>query len=175
MKLVMVFLFLIATAIGQPDTPPPAHEVGPVSPQGERLEMMKIWKLTEVLDLSEDQAQKFFPRHNSLVEELEELSKQQKEMMDDLHKKVKEEKSISEKDVDAILKKVLDIEREKLQEKQMFVEKLGDILTPEQKAKYVVFEVHFRRELMRQIREHPGMRQGRGDARPGAKKRKRWK
>ena len=35
-----------------------------------RLEMMKMWQLTERLALTEEQASKFFPRYNALEKEL---------------------------------------------------------------------------------------------------------
>ena len=59
-------LFLSMTLTAQPDRkrrPPMDHP-------GQRLEMMKMWRLTEELDLSEEQAGKFFPRYNALEKEI---------------------------------------------------------------------------------------------------------
>ena len=155
MKQIIPLVLCVTVAFGQQTPPPPEGDMPnpPEPPQRERIEMMKMWKLTEVLELSEDQAQKFFPRYNSLVKELEGLVKQQKEQMDELREMVKKEKGIKEKEVDGMMKKIMDLEKQKLDKKQKFVEDLGNILTPEQKAKYIVFEVHFKEELRRKIRD----------------------
>ncbi|MEE9167682.1 MAG: hypothetical protein V3U24_09540 [Candidatus Neomarinimicrobiota bacterium] len=170
MKSIVAVLFILAVTSGQPPAPP-GPDQSLMSRQSERFELMKMWKLTDVLGLSEEQAQKFFPRHNSLVDGLEELSEQQKELMSGLHEAVDEGKTVTDKDVNGVMKKVLDMERMKLNQKQDFVENLGDILTPEQKAKYVVFEVRFREHLLRQIREQRGMkREGHYSPRKGRKR-----
>ena len=39
----------------------PGRPRGPGGQYSERMEMMMIWKLTEHLELSEEQAEKFFP------------------------------------------------------------------------------------------------------------------
>jgi len=124
------------------------------SPQSERIEMMKIWKMTEVLNLSENQAQKFFPRYNTMIKEIEELAKQQKDVLEKLRETLESEQTIKENDIDVATKKVMDLEKQKLNKKQKFVEDLGDIVSPVQKARYVVLQMQFKDELRRRIREH---------------------
>ena len=40
----------------------PGKPVGPGGQYGNRMEMMMVWKMTEYLNLSEQQAEKLFPR-----------------------------------------------------------------------------------------------------------------
>ncbi len=91
-------LFLSMTLTAQPDRkrrPPMDHP-------GQRLEMMKMWRLTEELDLSEEQAGKFFPRYNALEKEIMEMNKDQKEILGSLLQKENSGKEISQKELDEI-------------------------------------------------------------------------
>ena len=47
----------------------------------EKMENMIVWRLTDELDLSTDQAEKFFPRFRELRKSLEKIGKQEREMM----------------------------------------------------------------------------------------------
>lgn len=171
-RLFSLGLLLSLLPAQQPLHPPVAPGV-PGGPQGERIEMIKMWKLTESLDLSEEQAQKFFPRYNSLVKELEDLGKQQRDLMKGMGEMLKEGKKVNEKELDRTVKQVTEIEKRKIDKKQQFVEGLGDILTPDQRAKYIVFEARFKRELRERIGVAP--QPGRPKTRAFRKKSKRWR
>lgn len=164
--------FFIAMVFGQSSLhlPLDSLEKSNDSSRGERIEMMKMWRMTEVLDLTEDQAQKFFPKYNIMIKELGELKRQQKDRIEKLRNAVKDEQNIKEKDVDMTMNMFFDLEREKLKKKQKFIEDLGDILAPKQKARYVVFEVNLKEELRRSIREH---RKSRSENEGRSSKRKR--
>ena len=120
--------------------------------------MMKMWHLTEELDLSEDQASKFFPRYNVLENELMDIGKQQRELLVDLKKKKTENREITPSKLDQITKKMSELEQQKIQKKQQFFENLDDILTPDQRASYFGFELRFRKELREGIRNRRGPR-----------------
>ena len=58
-------LAVVSSAVGQPFTPPPPGSLGPG--EGRRLiETIKIWKMTEALNLNEEQAAKLFPKLTQL-------------------------------------------------------------------------------------------------------------
>lgn len=131
-----------------------------------------MWKLTELLELTEDQAQVFFPRHNSLTDELRAMSDKQKDLLEGVDALLKEEKEIDEKDLTRILREITDIEKEKLEKRREFFEGLGDILTPEQKAKYMVFEGRFKHELWQHVKKRVRMEHDQPG--PGMKKKRKW-
>ncbi len=142
-------LFLSMTLTAQPDRkrrPPMDHP-------GQRLEMMKMWRLTEELDLSEEQAGKFFPRYNALEKEIMEMNKDQKEILGSLLQKENSGKEISQKELDEITKKLSDIEQRKIQKKQQFFEDLDNLLSTDQRARYLGFELRFMENLRKGIRD----------------------
>lgn len=158
MKWISVVPFLLAMAVAQS----PPYGPGPGGPQmhgpGEGMRMMKMWKLTELLELTEDQAQVFFPRHNSLSDELHAMGEKQNDLLKNVDDMLEEGKKINEKDLSQILKEITDIEKQKLEKRREFFDGLGDILTPEQKAQYMVFEGRFKHELWKHVRGEAGMK-----------------
>ncbi|MFQ6676525.1 MAG: hypothetical protein ACE5LH_09325 [Fidelibacterota bacterium] len=165
----LVLLLAVAVAQNPPYGPGPGDTES--SEPGERIRMMKMWKLTELLALTEDQAKVFFPRHNSLSDELQAMSEKQNDLLKKVDEMLDKGGKINDKDLSAILKEITDIEKAKLDRKREFFEKLDDVLTPEQKARYLVFEARFKRELLRHVRDRAGME----SHRPRMKmKRKRW-
>ena len=76
-KNVILSIFLIATELllAQPGKPK-----GPGGQYSERFEMMMIWKLTDHLELSEGQAEKFFPVMRVHQKELIEIRREEKEL-----------------------------------------------------------------------------------------------
>lgn len=120
---------------------------------GQRLEMMKMWWLTEELDLSEDQAGRFFPRYNALEKEIMEINNEKKELMKGLREKANSDDDISEIELDKITKSVSDLEQQKIQKKQQFFEDLDDFLTNDQRARYLGFELQFKNDLRKGMRD----------------------
>ena len=50
--------------------------------RSERMESMVIWRLTDHLELSSEQAEKFFPRFREHREEIKQLDNDQREIYD---------------------------------------------------------------------------------------------
>ncbi|MFQ6616099.1 MAG: hypothetical protein ACE5HZ_04940 [Fidelibacterota bacterium] len=175
MKWIKVYLFLLAVAVAQePPYGPGPH--GMEMPQrDEGIRMMKMWKLTEVLELTEDQAKVFFPRHSSFTDQVRALSDKQSDLLKEVDAMLDEGKKIQGKDLSRILEEVTVIEKEKLDKKREFFEGLGDILTPEQKARFLVFEGRFKRDLWHHVRRRAGMGSDQHEMKMKMKsKRKRW-
>ena len=71
--LTLLLLFMIGTLAAQPGRPG-----GPGGQYGERMEMMMIWKLTDHLELTQDQAEKFFPSMRAHQKQVHGNSKRRK-------------------------------------------------------------------------------------------------
>ena len=54
-------------------------------PRREQIEMLRIWKMTEELDLSEKQAEKFFPKLRNEDKKIEELENQRQKIYRELN------------------------------------------------------------------------------------------
>ena len=170
-----ITLSCLLTAQPRPGSPPPMTPLQDHR-RGNRLEMMKMWQLTERLALTEEQASKFFPRYNALEKELRELGTEQRELLGEMRKMMGEDKEVTDKDLERITKKVSKLEQQKIDRKQDFFEDLDDFLSPGQRAKYYGFELWFKDELRQGLKERgkmgpPGKP---GDWKKDLKRQKRW-
>ena len=129
--------------------------------QKERLTMVMIWKLTEHLDLSEQQADKLIPRLRIQQKEMEGLAAKRQELYREFNAKIEDEK-VSQKDTDRFMNELKRLEQSRLDLRLKHVKNVADILDGIQLAKYVVFEHHFKERLRSQM---TAPRQHRPDAR----------
>ncbi len=138
-KLLLFTIILIGTSLGQP----PPREGGMKS---QNMDAIRIWKLTEVLELTEDQVVTFLP----LVQiQDRKLRKIQSEMvaLSKEARAVREKGDVSQKQVDKFIKKYAEKQSQIHKIKNDFVKSLPDYLTPEQQLLYLGFETRFRSEL----------------------------
>ena len=174
MKNISIFMLLTAMVVGQIPDPPLERHVDPK--ERGRIEIMKMWKLTEHLNLSEEQATRFFPRYQNMREGIEVLNVRQKELVEEYKKMMEKGDGINDDDFNRLMKQFQEIEETKVKEKFRFVHDLSDVLTPDQRARYVMFEVRFKHELQKALREERRdfPFRDRDKPRPRKKKRDRW-
>jgi Spy/CpxP family protein refolding chaperone len=132
--------------------PPPTEGMGPDDKDPRAIiEKVRIYLLTEKLDLSSEQAMKFFPRLNEL-RKIEDVF--QKERMEII---AKMEKLVQDKASDKELLKALDsfenLMKTKAENDKKVRDELRELLTPVQQAKFMVFQVKFEQEIRDMIRE----------------------
>ncbi len=121
----------------------------------ERLNTLKMWKLTEYLDLSEQQAERFFPKERSLQKELEGFDRRRRELHEDFQEKI-DDGTVEGEDIDRFVAARAEVEKSRIDLRIRHVRDIGDVLSVNQRARFVVFNEYF----MRQIR------QGLGDEMP---------
>jgi hypothetical protein len=124
--------------------------------KGDRKSMktMNIWKLTEELELTEEQAEKFFPKFRSQQDKMEKLRDEGKDALKPIFETLKDGKDVSDKDLDAALKKFEKLEREKVENQIAFVKSLKGTLTNTQRAKLMLAPHKMRREAKDNIKKH---------------------
>ncbi len=125
----------------------PGKPKGPGGQYGERMEMMMIWKLTDHLELTEDQAEKFFPSMRTHQKQVLKIRKEEKELFTPFYKKVKKGEDISKAKANKLLKKVAAFEQKKSNTRIDFIKKSGDILNPTQQVKLLMFEGHMKAQV----------------------------
>ncbi len=123
---------------GPPDMPPP-------SPQ--RIEQYKKVRLLEVLKLDEEKSARFLVRYDKFNDETRELMKKQRELVDVLEEKLKN--NASDQELSAITEDILNCNEKIAETRTKYFHGLSDILTNRQIAEYIVFE----REFAKNIRE----------------------
>ena len=136
---------------------------GPSPKMMERIETLKMWKLTEALDLNEQQTAKLFPlmtsfrkRQDSLRQVMESDIKQLKDAIDN---------NADSSEISDIIGEIVDIKDAQCRNEADFYSELQGILTIEQQGKFILFEIDFRRKMMDLIRDfHRGeMRHKKGN------------
>ena len=85
-RAIIVLITLSCLLTAQPRSGSPPMTPFQDHRRGNRLEMMKMWQLTERLALTEEQASKFFPRYNVLEKELRELAMEQRKQLSQMRK-----------------------------------------------------------------------------------------
>lgn len=126
------------------------HRDGP--PQ-KMVEAFRLYKLTEYLELSEDQTEKIYPRLAELNRLHDEHREQMREKMKELRSLLEDEKT---KQAAKLAEEIHDLRgelRATLHEKQG---EIMSLLDEEQRAKYVLFEARFEKHLKQVARRLHG-------------------
>ena len=92
MKHILLFSFLTGGIAQSYDWDDEKKMRGRSSP--EKMENMIVWRLTDELDLSTDQAEKFFPRFRQHRKSLEEIGKQEREMIANIDREEPNKKDV---------------------------------------------------------------------------------
>ena len=126
-------------------------------PQGfgqpsKRMEMMMTWKLTEELELTPEQADKFFPRMKAHRDNMEKIDDEIRNVVKYLREKVKDEKDISDSEFSMTIQKVSTLEKQKIDEKNRFMTEMKGVLENSQRAKLAMFKDRFVKDMQEQIR-----------------------
>ena len=150
---------------GGPDRPAFRGDGSPPSPEKreeirKRIELIRMWKLTEELDLTEETGAKLFPILHKYDEKRIELHRECRNILEQLRKALEDE-AISDEAIEAAMDKV---DKNSLAESDLTRqqrEELKGVLSPRQQAKFVLFQREFHREIRKIIAE--------------ARERRRWR
>jgi len=156
-----IFVFAMASAaIAQP--PPPFEESGPMRKQiREKIQTMKIWKLTEDVGLTPEQSEKFFPVYNKHQKNLEELDKKRGGLIDRLEI-MADSSGASDREMTEAMRQLDEIPGKIMEERNRFMKEINSILPLKQQVKLMVFEERFRQRLQQFVRDVRHEGQGRG-------------
>ncbi len=120
----------------------------------ERLKTLRIWKMTEFLDLSSEQSTAFFPKLKDFEKYTRSKQKKQRELIQEITEKINEsDYSPKRSDVKKLIHRLAEIEKDIINQKEEFINDLSTVLTPEQQLQYIVFENRFRRKLMKTLNQ----------------------
>ena len=123
-----------------------AQPPGGFLPRGrERLDQFRKLKLIEVLDLTEENALRFFAKLNEHENKMQEIQKQRNDLIDSLEILVNV--NASDKTLEKMFDGLMEIETKTMNERKNFRGEVKGILTTEQMAKFFVFERKFRSEV----------------------------
>ncbi len=119
---------------------------------------MLIWKMTEHLDLTEEQAETFFPKFRIHEHEMEKLEKNTKKSLESISIQLQDDKDVSAKELEKVLREYKDIEKQKIDLKFDFINSLSGTLSSTQQAKLVLLPGKMRQDAKENIRKHKKFR-----------------
>ena len=130
--------------------------------RSERMEMMMVWRLTDDLELTTEQAEKFFPRFRKHREAMDETRKKERALGKELKKKLKKEENISVDDVKETVKKITELKKSSLDLESEFLLGMDDLLSTRQLANLGLFKHKMMKDVRGELKErkknHRGMK-----------------
>jgi len=126
------------------------------SEKSQRRESMVIWRLTEDLDLSSEQAEKFFPRFREHREKLDGIGKDERKSLMDIRFKIRDDEEISKSEMEKTIKKVAELRKDRVDLETKFILGMEDILDPNQMVKLSVFKQRLMKEMQGEMRDRKG-------------------
>lgn len=168
----LVWLLVAPPAFSQ--APPPGP--GPRMQPGQRHERIKkriqlliMWRLTEVLDLDTTQAAKFFPLFHANHTQEQALHKKMREARQGLQEELKKPAPNNGR-LSTLSSRVLNLRQQMQRLKHDQMKRAIGVLTPLQRAKFVMFFPRLQRQIRRMTRRPrhrgPNQRPGRFRNRP---------
>ena len=114
----------------------------------EKMENMIVWRLTDELDLSTDQAEKFFPTFREHRKSLEEIGRQEREMIANI-----DQGDLTKKDVKKVILEISKLRQNRIELEAEFVLSLDDVLAPDQMIRLGVFKQRMMMEMRGEMRD----------------------
>jgi Spy/CpxP family protein refolding chaperone len=131
----------------------------------DRVNTIMIAKLDEYLDLSMEQAEQFFPKFRHFNNRREELEQRRRGALEDLIR-VEDSKSDNEKKIEDSIDRLEAIDGDRLNLNREFRKDVRSILTPRQRARFVIFTERFPEQVRRIIDDVRRERMERGEGPP---------
>ena len=142
-KIILPIIFLLVTSL--------SFSQG-FKEKREKVKALKVAYITEQLELTTDEAQKFWPIYNAFDEKQSELRHEKMRAILDRFKPGDVEK-LSEKDASNSLAQMEKIEEDLFNLKKKFIKDLQGVISAKKIIKLKKAEEDFNRELLKQMRE----------------------
>ncbi len=126
-----------------PDAPPSPERREQIR---KKIEALRVWRMTEALDLDEKTAAKFLPAISALSNKRNELTRENLETMRELRIYLKADRP-EEKKIRSALDRLENIHHELTNIRDKENNAAKDHLSIEQQAKFIIFQQEFQREI----------------------------
>ena len=121
----------------------------------DRMEMMKIWRMTEYLELSSEQAEQFFPLLKEHRLNIKNIYDNKYELENRIIDNLDNEVELTKAELDQFLEQLTAFDQEIQIERQDYLLRFTHILNTNQIAKLALFGRVFRSEIMDHMRFPP--------------------
>ncbi|NQU27622.1 MAG: hypothetical protein HQ528_04985 [Candidatus Marinimicrobia bacterium] len=142
----IIFAGLTVAVVAQEAPVPPAP------PEKTRqMEMMAIWRLTEKLKLTTEQAETFFPMMREHKDQIRLIDKERRELAYNMLEKAERGENIPDKEFRKLVDEITGLGKRKIDIRVDYLNQLEGLLTNTQRVKLLVFEDQFRNELKKNV------------------------
>lgn len=117
----------------------------------EQIETIKMWKLTEKLDLNEEQTAIVFPAMKAHRQKMDSLETQGRKLIEELRQALFDN---NEKKISQLVEQALTLREAKCLSEIELMEKLRTVLSPKQQAEFLIFEIEFRESMIKFLQEN---------------------
>lgn len=134
------------------------------------VENYRIYKMSEFLDLTPEQAEIFFPLLRQYEKEIAGIADQENRLYESIKDRAKKNQ-ISNEELQGIMEQVNSFEQQRARLKEQFLNRSGQVLSPGQVTRMQFFEKEFRKDLKRdfiQQRANPNVGKNNPGKRPGS-------
>jgi len=125
----------------------------------DRIETMHIAYLSEKLNLTSAEAEKFWPVYNQYKAEQDQLRKERQNDVQSV-KQAGGIDNMSDADVQKLIANETDFETRQLDLRKKYVAKFQDVISARKVAKFFISEDEFKRYLLNQLRKRRGQNGG---------------
>lgn len=148
--LTLSILFLAASVFAQPDDEDQTRK--------EKLKAHKVAFISTELDLSPEEAEKFWPVYNEMDAKMEEIHREKRGYM----KKMRNMGDLSEDEAYENMEKIFALETKGNDLRIEYLGKFADVIGKKKAVKVYIAEEKFKRELLKKLKDHQKERGGRG-------------
>jgi DNA-directed RNA polymerase subunit F len=122
-------------------------------PNKEKIDALKVGFITKKLDLSSEEAQKFWPVYNKYHDELE---KNRESMRSLLLEHAGNLDKLSQSEADKVLQEMQSLKTQELEIAKQYLQEFKKVLPSQKVIKLFMAEHEFKRELLRQLKGQRG-------------------
>ncbi len=127
-----------------------------------KVQALRAWQLTEVLDLDEETSSQLFPAMRKTDQERWKIEARNRELVREMARSLEQSDHDPQK-IDSFLDELLANRRELIRAEERHLEKVRQILSPEDTARYFMFQIRFQREIKRKAAQAYRDRRHSGD------------
>ena len=141
--------------------------------QGERtarVENMVIWRLSEDLNLTTQQAEKFFPRFRDHRKEMDKIKDEERKVYEGILEKSGMDDKVTSSDAKSIISTISKLQIKRIDLQANFITEMDGILDPGQMVKLVAFK----HRLASDMRSEMQGKKDRGKRKKNRKRMKKW-
>lgn len=120
------------------------------------IEEVRIWRITQELDLTSDQATRLFPKLHEFRKVESDFRKQRVQLLSEMRNLL--HRGASNQELQKVIEQYQAVHIKKIEQEVRSLKEMEKILTPVQQAKFLIFEDEFTREILDMIKHIKKMR-----------------